>query len=144
MLYVVTDRPSILPNNHKQFSIITSHQSDILVRIHRTTMTDRVLLPSAVTPVHYDLEIEPDFSLLKFQGSLDITVNVNGTMLLLLLTEFCNPPIYQVPLMQLLFTARRFKLRMHHSPMRLERLLLLWRSHITWITPLLPCASRNP
>ncbi|CAE7754487.1 Npepps, partial [Symbiodinium microadriaticum] len=42
-------------------------------------MTDRVLLPSAVTPVHYDLEIEPDFILLKFRGSLDVAVKVNGT-----------------------------------------------------------------
>jgi aminopeptidase 2 len=41
-------------------------------------MTDRVVLPSSVTPVHYDLEIEPDFGLLKFQGILDISVNVNG------------------------------------------------------------------
>eukprot|EP01128_Nolandella_sp_AFSM9_P003354 TRINITY_DN1435_c0_g1_i1.p1 TRINITY_DN1435_c0_g1~~TRINITY_DN1435_c0_g1_i1.p1 ORF type:complete len:863 (-),score=234.42 TRINITY_DN1435_c0_g1_i1:89-2677(-) len=39
--------------------------------------TERVLLPSAVTPTHYELSLIPDFSTFKFAGSsiVDLTVN---------------------------------------------------------------------
>ncbi|SCV05555.1 LANO_0H10066g1_1 [Lachancea nothofagi CBS 11611] len=38
---------------------------------------DREVLPTNVTPVHYDLSLEPNFETFKFSGSLNIDLKVN-------------------------------------------------------------------
>lgn len=41
--------------------------------------TDRVVLPSCVVPIHYDIELTPDIPKLEFLGSESISVEVKSS-----------------------------------------------------------------
>lgn len=38
---------------------------------------ERQVLPSNVRPFHYDLKLEPDFDICKFEGSVSIDLGVS-------------------------------------------------------------------
>lgn len=44
---------------------------------HKTETPDREVLPTYVTPVHYDLTVEPNFETFKFDGRVKIDLKVN-------------------------------------------------------------------
>lgn len=46
-----------------------------------TEAENRVILPTTVTPIHYQLELTPNFTLLTFDGLEIINVNVSGKTL---------------------------------------------------------------
>ncbi|CCK70993.1 metallo-aminopeptidase KNAG_0F03310 [Huiozyma naganishii CBS 8797] len=41
------------------------------------SIVDREVLPTNVTPLHYDLQVEPNFETFKFDGAVSVTLKVN-------------------------------------------------------------------